>query len=93
MVVFGVPRIGTPMKFLWWIEDVIDPLDYAGIRVNAVKAITVRFTQAIERMVRHYPEQYFWLHRRWKNQPPVRNERSTAEGTGQKPAPESELVA
>lgn len=70
MVVVGAPRVGTPMRYAWEIEDVIDPRDYAGRRANAVKAITVRFTQGIERMVRKYPEQYFWLHRRWKHQPP-----------------------
>jgi KDO2-lipid IV(A) lauroyltransferase len=72
MVVVGVPRVGSPMKFVWEVEDLIDPRDYAGRRSNAVRAITVRFTQAIERMVRKYPEQYFWLHRRWKHQPPER---------------------
>jgi len=71
MVVMGVPRIGTPMKYALEIEDVIDPRDYDGRR-EAVKAITVRFTKAIENLARRHPEQYFWLHRRWKHQPPVR---------------------
>jgi KDO2-lipid IV(A) lauroyltransferase len=70
MVVVGVPRIATPMKFAVEIEDLIDPRDYPGRR-DAVPAITERFTQAIERMVRRHPEQYFWLHRRWKHQPPT----------------------
>ena len=70
MVVLGVPRIGTPMKFAVEIEDLIDPRDYAGRR-DAVPAITERFTQALERLVRRHPEQYFWLHRRWKHQPPT----------------------
>ncbi|HEX3151251.1 MAG TPA: lysophospholipid acyltransferase family protein [Gemmataceae bacterium] len=75
MVVMGVPRIGSPMKFALNIEEVIDPRDYAE-RPDAVRAITARFTQAIERLVRQHPEQYFWLHRRWKHQPPVRKARS-----------------
>ena len=33
------------------------------------RAMTQRFTTALERLVRRYPEQYFWLHRRWKHQP------------------------
>jgi len=70
MVVLGVPRVGTPMKFAIEIEDLIDPRDYAGRR-DAVPAITIRFTQAIERFARRHPEQYFWLHRRWKHQPPA----------------------
>jgi KDO2-lipid IV(A) lauroyltransferase len=76
MVVLGVPRVGTPMKFALDIEEVIDPRDYAGRRPDAVRAITVRFTQAIERLVRRLPEHYFWLHRRWKHQPPARKARS-----------------
>jgi KDO2-lipid IV(A) lauroyltransferase len=31
--------------------------------------ITARFNRAIERMVRSAPEQYLWLHRRWKSRP------------------------
>jgi KDO2-lipid IV(A) lauroyltransferase len=31
--------------------------------------MTQRFTAALERVVRQAPEQYFWLHRRWKHQP------------------------
>jgi KDO2-lipid IV(A) lauroyltransferase len=71
MVVTGIPRIGTPMKFALLPEDVIDPRDYAD-RGDAIRAITERFTRGFERLVRRYPEQYFWLHRRWKHQPPVR---------------------
>jgi KDO2-lipid IV(A) lauroyltransferase len=30
---------------------------------------TTRFNKVIEEMVRQYPDQYFWLHRRWKTRP------------------------
>src|SRR5579872_1160390 len=30
---------------------------------------TARFTAAIEAMVRRYPEQWLWVHRRWKTRP------------------------
>ena len=48
-------------------EEIIDPRDpeLAG----NVKAIAERYTQALERIVRRNPEQYFWVHRRWKSQP------------------------
>jgi KDO2-lipid IV(A) lauroyltransferase len=52
-------------------EDVIDPRDYAA-RPDAVRAITERYTAALERLIRRHPEQYFWLHRRWKTRPAVR---------------------
>ena len=36
---------------------------------DAVKAITQRYHAALERLIRRNPEQYFWLHRRWKSRP------------------------
>lgn len=35
-----------------------------------VDATVAAFTRELESMVRRYPEQYFWQHRRWKYQPP-----------------------
>jgi KDO2-lipid IV(A) lauroyltransferase len=35
-----------------------------------VEAIVLRYTQMLEEMVREYPDQYFWQHRRWRRQPP-----------------------
>jgi KDO2-lipid IV(A) lauroyltransferase len=34
-----------------------------------IKEITAHYTKAIESHIRRNPEQWFWLHRRWKNQP------------------------
>jgi KDO2-lipid IV(A) lauroyltransferase len=53
------------------VEDVIDPREYAG-RSDAVTAITARYTAGLERLIRRHPEQYFWIHRRWKHQPRVK---------------------
>lgn len=66
MVVTGTPRVGD--HFEPYFLDVIYPEEYAG-RPDAVRAITQRFTTALEQLVRRFPEQYFWLHRRWKHQP------------------------
>lgn len=35
-----------------------------------IKANTQRFTKIIEDYVRKYPEQWLWVHRRWKTRPP-----------------------
>jgi KDO2-lipid IV(A) lauroyltransferase len=50
------------------VADIIYPEEYKD-RPDAVPALTQRFTTALEQMIRRYPEQYFWLHRRWKHQP------------------------
>ncbi len=68
IAVIAGARLDRPMKYVALAEDVIYPEEYAG-RPDAIAAITQRFTDALERMVRAYPEQYFWLHRRWKHQP------------------------
>jgi KDO2-lipid IV(A) lauroyltransferase len=90
MVVIGVPRVrradypqradvdpGGPLAPLFYavkVGDVIDPRDYAN-DPNAVKAITARYTAALEKLIREHPEQYFWLHRRWKHQPQARGKK------------------
>ena len=48
-------------------EDVIDPRDYD--RDTGIYEITQRFSTALENAVRRAPEQYFWVHRRWKTRP------------------------
>jgi KDO2-lipid IV(A) lauroyltransferase len=68
ILVCGSARIGAPLRYRVEIEDVIYPEQYQD-QPGAVKTMTQRFTSALERLVRRHPEQYFWLHRRWKHQP------------------------
>jgi Kdo2-lipid IVA lauroyltransferase/acyltransferase len=58
-------------------EDVIDPLEYDS--ADALRQITQRYTAALERVVRRAPEQYFWVHRRWKSVPKSRTHREKLE--------------
>jgi KDO2-lipid IV(A) lauroyltransferase len=68
-IVVAVARnLGRPLHYEVLAEEIIVPEDFAG-RPDAVQAITQQFTHALERVVRNSPEQYFWLHRRWKHQP------------------------
>lgn len=91
MVVVGVARVGTPIKFKCFVEDIIDPREYTGKRLAGVKEITIRFTKAFERLVRRYPEQYFWLHRRWKHEP--KSDKFVAKEAGQSPADHPKSIA
>jgi len=47
-------------------------LDFAvtGDTVRDVQAATQQMAEAIERVVRAYPDQWLWIHRRWKTRPP-----------------------
>ncbi|MDA0834117.1 MAG: lysophospholipid acyltransferase family protein [Planctomycetota bacterium] len=54
-------------------EEVIDPLTIDSM--NPVWEITQRYTLALERIIRRDPEQYLWLHRRWKSVPAKRKRR------------------
>jgi KDO2-lipid IV(A) lauroyltransferase len=68
IVVALARNTGGPMRYEIISDDLILPEEYSG-RPDAVRAITQRLTAALEQVVRSSPEQYFWLHRRWKHQP------------------------
>jgi Kdo2-lipid IVA lauroyltransferase/acyltransferase len=46
--------------------DVVDVLDPPSPRRADIVAATQRVSAAVERFVRAHPEQWLWLHRRWK---------------------------
>jgi KDO2-lipid IV(A) lauroyltransferase len=53
-------------------ELVLDPeipLAITGDLDHDIEVATARFTEAIDRHVRAHPEQWFWVHRRWKSRP------------------------
>ncbi len=45
------------------------PLESTGDMIRDLEANTQNYTAAIEAMVRKYPDQYFWVHNRWKTKP------------------------
>jgi KDO2-lipid IV(A) lauroyltransferase len=45
-----------------------------GDRQKDVEINTARFAAAIESLVRRYPDQWLWIHRRWKTRPPGEEE-------------------
>ena len=67
------------VKYEMGCEEIIDPRDFES--ADTIREITIRYTEAIERMVRLSPEQYFWVHRRWKSIPRVRRRRKKREVT------------
>jgi KDO2-lipid IV(A) lauroyltransferase len=54
-----------------------------GDHKQDIEINTARFAAAIERLVRLYPDQWLWIHKRWKTRPP--GERDLYQEAGQKP--------
>ena len=48
------------------------------MREGPERELTERYTAALERAIRRAPEQYFWVHRRWKSQPRQRKAKQRA---------------
>jgi KDO2-lipid IV(A) lauroyltransferase len=60
----------TPGQFEYeiMITDIIKPEDWAD-QPDPLFYISARFNRAVEQFVRLVPEQYLWVHRRWKSRP------------------------
>lgn len=56
------------------VERIIDPDEWRE-QADPLRWITQEFSSALERAIRRHPEQYLWIHRRWKHQPPERRSR------------------
>jgi len=54
-----VLKIEEPLKF-----------DPTGDETEDVRRLTQMFTSVVEKYVRRYPDQWLWIHRRWKTRPP-----------------------
>jgi KDO2-lipid IV(A) lauroyltransferase len=35
-----------------------------------VRHLTATLSQIVEKMIRQYPDQWLWVHKRWKTRPP-----------------------
>jgi len=59
-------RLGRPMQFELHNLTVIDPQE-AGSPLATVPALTQWYTSRLEELIRAAADQYWWLHRRWKD--------------------------
>jgi KDO2-lipid IV(A) lauroyltransferase len=67
-VVFGFIRRGPGGRHRITIEGPLD-LTRTGNDEEDIRINTARFTALIEQAIRECPEQWVWMHRRWRRQP------------------------
>jgi Kdo2-lipid IVA lauroyltransferase/acyltransferase len=77
VVVGYARRIGPGFRYEVGCDAVIDPDEWAGTS-DDVRLLTQRYTTALETIIRRDPEQYLWLHRRWKHQPRPKAKKSAS---------------
>jgi len=63
----------TAQKYKLIHGDIIEP-SRTGDRQQDVIQTTAAYTAALEKFVRDYPEQWLWIHKRWKTRPPGEEE-------------------
>jgi KDO2-lipid IV(A) lauroyltransferase len=61
-------RLGDDLRYELRVEDYIEPSDWQG-QPDPLFYIAARYNKAIEDMIRRHPENYLWMHRRWKSRP------------------------
>jgi KDO2-lipid IV(A) lauroyltransferase len=60
--------LGKPLHFEVGMEGLADPaLD--GPECAGVKPLTEWYNQMLERVIMKAPEQYWWVHNRWRDPP------------------------
>lgn len=82
MIVNYTRRLGRPLQFEMGMTGIADPegLDTAEVpeHLQSVTDLTSWYNQKLEQAIRLAPEQYWWLHRRWRGIPPAALKRLAA---------------
>ena len=60
------------------IQTAIVSPEISGNTLKATGRSTGTFTGELEKVILRAPEQYFWLHNRWKHEPPTRKRKARA---------------
>jgi len=67
LMAFAIREPGE-FRFRVFIDGPV-PVEHTGDKERDIERITADYTKRVERIVRQYPDQWLWLHRRWKTQP------------------------
>lgn len=79
-VIVGYARRKSPrFEYEVGVTRVIRPEEWKGQK-DELRWLTQEYTAAIETFVREAPEQYLWVHRRWKSRPPEERKQAATAG-------------
>ncbi len=56
-------------QYILWVEEPLDTAILKGNMEEKAFIVAKYYTEAVEKMVCQSPEQWFWMHNRWKTQP------------------------
>lgn len=70
-LVMATRRAGGPLEYVVDVAGTTDPCEQ-GFDLGDPTSLTQWFTNGLESLIHHAPEQYWWVHRRWKGTPPAR---------------------
>jgi KDO2-lipid IV(A) lauroyltransferase len=62
-----VYRVDRPMHFELRVAELVDPAD-AQFSLGSIPLLTQWYTRCLEDLIRQAPGQYWWLHRRWREE-------------------------
>lgn len=87
-MVMATQRKQEPLRYLIRHGGAIDPAE-DSFDAGTTTEMTDWFTQRLETLIRYAPQQYWWVHRRWKGTPPPRVARRLAAEAKSKQPPEA----
>lgn len=76
-------RLGNAYRFEVGLSRYIEPREWQD-KAKPLEWITAEYTRGIEDFVRAEPEQYWWLHRRWKTRPLAERQAEKAQAAVEK---------
>ncbi len=68
-------RLDRPLHYEVGPQAICDPAE-PGFELGSVQLLAQWYTDHLEALIRRSPEQYWWLHRRWKGEPPARRKKA-----------------
>src|SRR6185312_8481887 len=68
LLVVTCTRAAGPMRFTMGMDAILDPADDPP-EFGSVEEVTQWYNDALARRIRQEPDQYWWLHDRWKEVP------------------------